>query len=62
MCTLLHRYTVFDILFANGIPFYNSGSVCDIHLLVQYLCFATLHVLVVDNNHNLYSRIIAVSI
>ena len=29
MCMLLHRYTVFVILFANGIPFYNSGSVFD---------------------------------
>ncbi len=27
MCMLLHRYTVFVILFANWIPFYNSGSV-----------------------------------
>ena len=25
----LHRYTVSVILFANGIPFYNSGSVFD---------------------------------
>ena len=29
MCMLLHRYTVFVILSANGIPFYNSGSVFD---------------------------------
>ena len=29
MCMLLHRYTVFVILFANGIPFYNSGLVFD---------------------------------
>ena len=29
MCMLLHRYTVFVILFANCIPFYNSGSVFD---------------------------------
>ena len=27
MCKLLHRYTVFVVLSANGIPFYNSGSV-----------------------------------
>ena len=27
MCKLLHRYTVFVILFANGTPFYNSGLV-----------------------------------
>ena len=29
MCMLVHRYTVFVILFANGIPFYNSGLVFD---------------------------------
>ena len=29
MCMLLHRYTVFVILFAIGIPFYNSGLVFD---------------------------------
>ena len=29
MCMLLHRYTVFVILFVNWIPFYNSGSVFD---------------------------------
>ena len=29
MCMLLHRCTVFVILFANGIPFYNSGVVSD---------------------------------
>ena len=29
MCMLLHRYTVFVVLFANAIPFYNSGSVFD---------------------------------
>ena len=29
MCMLLHRYTVLVILFANGIPFYNSGLVFD---------------------------------
>ena len=29
MCMLLHRYTVFVILFANRIPFYNSVSVFD---------------------------------
>ena len=34
MCMLLHRYTVFVILFANGIPFYNSGLVFD-HIAVS---------------------------
>ena len=34
MCMLLHRYTVFVILFANGTPFYNSGSVFD-HIAVS---------------------------
>ena len=29
MCMLLLRYTAFVILFANGIPFYNSASVFD---------------------------------
>ena len=29
MCMLLHRYTVFFILSANLIPFYNSGLVFD---------------------------------
>ena len=29
MCMLLHRYSVCVILFANWIPFYNSGSVFD---------------------------------
>ena len=44
MCMLLHRYTVFVILFANGIPFHNSGLVFDhIYLLVSMICFQTLH-------------------
>ena len=34
MCMLLRRYTVFVILFANGIPFYDSGSVFD-HIAVS---------------------------
>ena len=29
MCKLLHRYKVFVILFANGIPFYDSGLFFD---------------------------------
>ena len=29
MCKLLHRYTAFVNLFANGIPFYDSGLVFD---------------------------------
>ena len=29
MCVLSHRFTVFVILFANWIPFYNSVSVFD---------------------------------
>ena len=44
MCMLLHRYTVFVILFANGIPFYNSGLVFDhIHLSIYALqCYMYL--------------------
>ena len=37
MCKLLHRYTVFVNLFANWIPFYNSGSVFDHILLIVYV-------------------------
>ena len=47
MCMLLHRYTVFVILFANGIPFYNSGLVFDhiplsIYALQRYMYLWTL--------------------
>ena len=58
MFMLLHRYTVFVIPFANGIPFYNCGVVLTIYFLVSMLC----NVLVVDINHNLYSLGTAVSI
>ena len=42
MLMLLHRYTVFVIILANGIPFYNSRSVFDhmslsIYALQRYM-------------------------
>ena len=45
MCMLLHRYTVFVILFANGIAFYNIGVVFDHMPLSIYVlqCYITVH-------------------
>ena len=45
MCMLLHGYTVFVILFANWIPFYNSRSVFDhitlsVYALQCYMCLS----------------------
>ena len=43
MCMLLHRYTVFVILSANGTPFYNSGLVFDHIPLSIYALQCCMH-------------------
>ena len=64
MCMLLHRYTVFVILFANGIPFYNSRSVFDhIRLSIyalqcyMYLSWTLITICVVVELLSLYNGV-----
>ena len=65
MCMLLHRYTVFVILFANGILFYNSGSIFDhiplsIYALQCYMClwWAVITVCIVVELLFLYNGVV----